>query len=340
MNFSRRTFMKVAALGGATLASDAGIKSVGKLVPSVNGPDPLPFVGWHGIATTCRECPAGCGMHVRHVDGRITKAEGNPDHPVNRGGLCARGQSALQGVYDPDRITAVRFRDRTSGTLRTESWQKAMAEIGERLTGKGRVAVMSRLENGALAEIMAAFASAFGSDRVLFYEAFSYDPLRRAHGTLLGRPVIPYYRLDEADYILSFGADFLETWVSNVQFARQFATMHELRQGRIGRFDYVGPRLSMTAANADRFAPVRPGREKDAALALLKIMAAEGLVKRGADVIGPLVRNLAIPAVPGLSAQDLRAMAKSSARRRRSPLPVPWGHRAPRPCSWQRPSPC
>ena len=310
MTLSRRTFMKVAAIGGATLASDSGVKSVGKLVPSVNLPEPLQPAAWQTVATTCRECPAGCGMHIRQVNGRITKAEGNPGHPVNRGGLCPRGQSALQGIYDPDRVSGVRVRDESTGAFRQESWQKAMEEIGGRLAkADGRVAVLSRLETGSLAEIMTAFAQSFGSDRVLLYEAFAYDPLRKAHGLLLGRPIIPFYHLNEAAYILSFGADFLESWVSNVQFAWQFADMHELKDGRIGRFDYVGPRLSMTAANADRFFPVVPGRERDVALALLKVMHTEGMIRNGRDVIGPVVANIDVRS-SGLPGQDLRAMAE------------------------------
>ncbi len=189
MDFSRRTFMKVAAIGGAAFASDAGVKYVDKLVPSIKRPDPLHPVEWHTIATTCRECPAGCGMHVRHRDGRITKAEGNPAHPVNRGGLCARGQSALQGIYDPDRVSGVHVREKRGGQFRPDTWQNAFARISERLKqSNGRVAVMSRLETGTLAEIMSAFAAAFGSNRVLLYEAFGWAVPKFYHLPLIRNP--------------------------------------------------------------------------------------------------------------------------------------------------------
>ncbi len=328
MDFSRRTFLKVAAIGGVTLASDSGIKHVGKLVPYVNPPEKMSPVEWHTLATTCRECPAGCGMHIWHKDGRITKAEGNPAHPVNRGGLCARGQSALQGVYDPDRVSGVHFRDRTGGPFRQETWQNAYSAIGERLQkANGRVALMSRLETGTLAEIMSAFARGFGSNRVLFHEAFNYGPLRSAHNAVFGRPVIPYYRLDKADYILSFGTDFLESWVSNVQFAWQFADMHELRDGKIGRFDYIGPRLSMTAANADKYVPVSPGGETEVALAILRIMNDEKAVKAGGSLIAPFIKNVDVrsAARPGLSEQDIRTMAKRFASSRSVALAGPVG---------------
>ena len=60
------------------------------------------YDNWY--ATTCRGCAAGCGAVVRIVDGRARKVEGNPDHPVNMGKLCARGQAIVQEQYHPDRL--------------------------------------------------------------------------------------------------------------------------------------------------------------------------------------------------------------------------------------------
>ncbi|MFO0753880.1 MAG: molybdopterin-dependent oxidoreductase, partial [Thermodesulfovibrionales bacterium] len=289
MEFSRRTFLKFAMVGGAVTAAEDGIRKAGRLVPYVIHPEKLPPVVWHTIATTCRECPAGCGMHVRHKDGRITKAEGNPVHPVNRGGLCPRGQSALQGVYDPDRVREVRYRAPGS-RLRPSNWKEALERIGKNLAeGEGRVAIMSRLETGMLAEIMSRFLRAFGSERLLFFEPFPYGPLREAHARLFGTESIPFYRLEQCDYLISFGADFLETWVSNVQFAADFGELRALRDGKVGRFTYVGPRLSMTACNADDFIQTSPGGERDIALALLKIMYDENRIRNGRSVVGSLV---------------------------------------------------
>jgi Fe-S-cluster-containing dehydrogenase component/anaerobic selenocysteine-containing dehydrogenase len=323
--------MKLAAIGGTGLVTETGARKAGKLVPYVVPPENISPVIGSTIATVCRECPAGCGMHVRHVNGRITKAEGNPVHPVNRGRLCPRGQSALQGIYDPDRVKSVQARER-SGPFRQESWQNAIAAVSGRLQKTaGRIAMLSRLETGTLSEIMSAFLSAFGSDRLLLYEPFHYAPLRKAHGTLFGQAVIPFYHLDQCRYILSFGADFLETWVSNVQFASQFSEMHSLKNGAIGRFDYIGPRLSMTAANADRYIAVQPGRERDIALALLRMMLDEGLVRSGLDLIQHVVRNFDINTVADryLSRNELRGMARRFGRGKSVALGGPLGAPGP-----------
>jgi Fe-S-cluster-containing dehydrogenase component/anaerobic selenocysteine-containing dehydrogenase len=288
-------------------------------------------------------------MHVRTREGRVVKPEGNPSHPVSRGGLCPRGQSAPQGLYDPDRV---RRPLRSSGGQRTEEggqkaqgsaasrplpsvvrnpsavpleqlaaialesgfepvpWAQALDEAARALKKARRLFLVSDLQTGALAEVMQQFHRAVGlPGAVAFYEAFDYEPLRTANEKLFGRAVIPRYRLQECDFILSLGAEFLESWISNVEFAWQFARMHHggpadrgpqsfptqiahrqtpdredparayplppeaERPTFSGEMAYLGPRLSMTAANADYFLQVPAGQESAAALALLQEVA-------------------------------------------------------------------
>jgi anaerobic selenocysteine-containing dehydrogenase/Fe-S-cluster-containing dehydrogenase component len=268
---SRRTFLWFAGGSSFAIASNQPRKLVNKLIPQVIPPDYIRPGEWEFFATTCRECPAGCGMHLWYRDGRVTKAEGNPAHPVNRGGLCARGQSALQGLYDPDRLQKVLHG--VNGKRSEATWEQALQDISAKIAAGGRVALLSSLQTGALAEVMTGFAGAFGSNRLRFYEAFNYQPLREAHRQLFGKAVIPSYDLEHSDFILSFGADFLETWISPVSYAYQFSNMHAYRgTSHMNRMAYVGPRLSMTAGNADIFLNVPPGQERSVAANLLKII--------------------------------------------------------------------
>ncbi len=230
---------------------------------------------WTIFATTCRECPAGCGMHVRVREGRVIKCEGNPNHPINRGGLCPRGQSAPQGLYDPDRVRGPLARPSaaTAGVVGHKSvpWSQALAEVTEALKRAKRLFLVSDLQTGTLAEIMQQFHNSLGlSGAVAFYEAFDYEPLRTANQKFLGRATLPRYKLAECDFILSFGAEFLETWISNVEFAWQFAEMHHRGPECRGELVYVGPKLSMTAANADHFVQIPAGQEHRAAAAILQ----------------------------------------------------------------------
>jgi molybdopterin-containing oxidoreductase family iron-sulfur binding subunit len=251
-------------------------------------------------------------MHLMHRNGRVTKAEGNPEHPINHGALCPRGQSSLQGLYDPDRLRLIIRRDK-NGHSSQSTWDEAVTAIAAQLQkAEGRLAVVSQLETGTLAEIMQTFTETFGSKRLLLYERFDYEPIKKAHDALFGRPLIPDYRLEESEFIISFAADFLETWISPVQFARAFAKMRTYENGKIGRHIYIGPRLSMTAANADEFIQVNPADVPLIALAMLAAIIKNGWAKKDvgrilSDIDTVSVRK-ALP--PGISEKKLDQWAK------------------------------
>ena len=89
----RRRFLQVAGAAGAGLAAGCSSGSSDRLLPYVVPPDEIiPGIPTF-YASTCRECPAGCGINVKTREGRAIKVEGNPAHPVSRGKLCARGQA-------------------------------------------------------------------------------------------------------------------------------------------------------------------------------------------------------------------------------------------------------
>jgi len=147
-------------------------------------------------------------------------------------------------------------------------------EVTGALENAKRLFVVSDLQTGTLAEIMQRFHRSRGlPGQVVFREAFDYEALRAVNGRLFGRPVVPRYRLDQCDLILSLGADFLESWISNVEFAWQFSEMHHRPPDYGGELVYIGPRLSMTAANADHFFQIPAGQEHRAALAILREVA-------------------------------------------------------------------
>ncbi len=160
------------------------------------------------------------------------------------------------------------------------------------------------------------------------YEAISHTPLREANRLTFGIEAIPFYDLEQAELILSFGADFLETWLTPIEHARQFASMRAYRQGRMGRFVYIGPRLSLTGANADEWIAVRPGTEGFLALGMIHVIFAEGLSEplpgQEKESLRKLVESFTPPTVAeqvGISADKIRVLARVFARSRPSRQP-------------------
>ncbi|HMK66614.1 MAG TPA: molybdopterin-dependent oxidoreductase, partial [Thermodesulfobacteriota bacterium] len=302
MPLTRRKFLKLLGLGGASTLTGCSDYSPTRLIPYLYPPeDIIPGKAlWY--ASTCRECPAGCGLLAKNRDGRVIKVEGNPVHPVSDGKLCPRGQASLQGLYNPDRFPGPMMKNR-NGRFDPITWEKGetiLARSLEALVQKKRgekIVFVSELINGSLKELIDLFLSEMKGSELLFYEPLSYEDLRKANQAVFQLDGLPHYRIDRADFLISLGAGFLETWLSNLEFARQFALFHSLKEKGKNPFIYVGPRLSMTANNADQWIGVPPGDEYLIALGLLQILLADG---QQVDFPGEL-KTVALQALQGFS---------------------------------------
>jgi anaerobic selenocysteine-containing dehydrogenase len=306
----RRSFMKLSGLtvAGAWLSGcQAGNE---KLIPYLIPPDEGVTPGEANYyASSCRFCPAGCGILVRVSEGRAKKIEGNPAHPVNRGKLCARGQAVLQELYHPDRVTQPLKRSgpRGSGAFTRISWDEALNILIEQLKTlqkektTDRLALVSPQLRGTLATLATRFMSSFGSSRHLSYELLGPDWLRTANRRSFGSSGLPFYDLAETSYLLSFGADFVEHHLSPVQYGNAFGRMRQGRDTVRGHFTYVGGRLSLTAASADRWLPARPGSEGTLALGMVRLILAESLFDKTVLTAGGLRANELLKQLDGYS---------------------------------------
>ena len=217
----RREFLKVLGASGAGAgALGCSTEAAERLLPYVVPPEHItPGVAtWY--ATVCQECSAGCGMWVRTREGRAVKVEGNPFHPVSQGGLCSRGHATLQGLYDPDRFTGPKIRE--NGQLRDASWEEAETLLAERVTSAGgNLLLLTGRSGPALSNLFDRFVAATGGVRAQ-RDGLTDAPLLEASRIAFGQGAAPRYDFAAARFVLSFGADFLETWISPVEFARGF----------------------------------------------------------------------------------------------------------------------
>ena len=272
----RRKFLTVLGVtgGGAAALSGCSTSRVEKLIPYlVQSEDQVPGVPtWY--ASTCTECAAGCGLHVKTREGRAIKLEGNPEHPVNQGRLCSLGQSALQGLYNPARVKAPMER-RGDGFVEI-TWDQAITRLAAEVTkANGRVAAISGAGRGTFSDLLAEWTAAAGG-RVARYDTFDHEPVRAANRQVFGTDQMPTYDFASARYILSFGADFLESWGSTMENQRGFAQSHGFSDGQSAKHVYFGPRASLTGLNADEFHAIKPGSEAVLALAIAGLVGGAG----------------------------------------------------------------
>jgi molybdopterin-containing oxidoreductase family iron-sulfur binding subunit len=275
-DLDRRNFLKLFGAAGTTAVLGGCSDPTRHLFPYINPPEDVVPGKASYYATTCRECPAGCGMLAKNREGRIIKVEGNPAHPISGGKLCMRGQASLHGLYNPDRFRGPMLRDST-GDFQQITWEKGEAILAEKLTelvqngGRDRIVFLTDINSGSLQDLIGHWLLEMGqSNGHIIYEPYAYEPLRKANQVVFGNDSVPAYNVAAADFLISFNAGFLETWISNLEYARLYGTFHPLRSDHKNTFVFVGPRLSMTANNADLWIPTRPGTEYAVALGIIR----------------------------------------------------------------------
>jgi len=272
----RRRFLTVLGTSGAGAVALAGCSTdrVEKLIPYlVQSEDQVPGIATY-YASSCTECSSGCGLHVRTREGRAVKLEGNPEHPVNRGKLCSRGQAALQGLYNPGRLKGPMARG-PGGKLQEITWDDAINRLAEKLgTASGKIAAISGAGRGTFSDLLSDWVGALGG-RVVRYEPFGAEALRAANRQVFGIDQLASYDFAKAKYIVSFGADFLESWPGSIEHQRGFAQSHGFSGAGVAKFVYFSPRRDLTGLNADEWYPVQPGSEAALALAMANVVLAE-----------------------------------------------------------------
>ncbi len=289
----RRDFLKVIGASGAG-AGLVGCSTEGaeKLLPYVTPPEEItPGVAtWY--ASTCDECAAGCGVWARTREGRVVKVEGNPNHPVSHGTLCSRGHSALQGLYNPDRLAHPMRKN--GETFETITWDEAEQLLADQVQAAGgRVAFLRGSTGPSMTALIDGFISAVGGT-VAHYDGLADSSLEAAARIAFGTAAGVRYDLDQANLVFSFGADFLGGWTSQVEYSRKYAAMsHTGEDGAKGKMVFLGPRLSLTGQNADEWIPIPSGTEAAVALAMASRIASRNNVAgpydaqlRGFDVAG------------------------------------------------------
>ncbi len=276
-NFSRRDFLKLAGVGAATTAILTGCGPASRYVkrePYMLMPE-FTYIGQSTYyATTCRECAAGCGLVVRTSQGRAIKTEGNAINPLNLGKTCARGQATLQGLYNPDRVTDPIKRKRGNASADTVPWDDATQIVADALKNNkpNEIAFLLGTTSDHLFDLVTDLTTQIGLNPPVRFGALSMfesrATLSQAAKNLFGQAGMPFFDVAKAQMVFSFGANFLETWLSPVSYTRGFAGLREALTKRRGTFVQFESRMSSTAGKADEWIPIQPGTEAMVALAI------------------------------------------------------------------------
>ena len=261
----RRDFLKYVGFSTAAAAVAASCEMpIKKAIPFANKPeDIVPGIAEY-YATTYVQDGDVVSVLAKVRDGRPIKLEGNTLSPITAGGTSARVQASVLDLYDTARL---RFPSISGKEASFEDIDKAIAA---ELNGAA-VIVTSSITSPSTKQVIAQFLAKHAGSKHITYDAVSHSAMLLANQASYGKTIIPTYHFENAKAIVSLSADFLGTWLSPVEFARQYAVGKKLdeKNPAMSRHIHFETVASMTGSNADEKYLCRPSELPIIAAALL-----------------------------------------------------------------------
>lgn len=276
---NRRDFLKIGAAATMVGATALGVDRLFEPSQNSRQVNASTTVSDELVKTTCALCPSGCGLEVRVVNGKAVKVDGDPLHPLNQGVCCLRGQTSLEVLYSPERIQRPRRQkgERGSGEWEEISWEEALTELADKLralraTGQAHtLAVVHGELRGQMRSMLQQFMRAFGSPNLISCSSLAEQAVRQASFLTQGINGLPIYDINNANYVMTFGGNLLESNRNVIGYLSSVAFMRRGRPQR-GKLVSVHPRLSLTGLKADEWIPIRPGSYAALALGMANVI--------------------------------------------------------------------
>ena len=277
----RRDFLKFLGFStaAATIAASCEIPFT-KAIPFANKPEDIVPGNYMYYATTYVQDGDAVSVLAKVRDGRPIKIEGNDLSPITKGGTSARVQASVLDLYDTARL---RFPTIDGNEATFEDVDKAVAAGIAGLGSAPIVILTSTVVSPSTKEVIAQFIAKHPGAKHVVYDAVSYSGILLANEATYGKKAIPTYRFDNAKVIVSLAADFLGTWLSPIEFAKQYATGKKIdeKNPEMSKHIHFESVASLTGSNADERFLHRPSETGAIAVALLA--AVNGQAVTGID---------------------------------------------------------
>lgn len=276
---SRRDFLKTLGFSVAAAAVVASCKRpVDKAIPYLVKPEEVTPGMANYYASSYFQANEYCSVLVKVRDGRPIKIEGNDLSSVSQRGTSARVQASVLDLYDDARFkTPLKRGEETN-------WQEVDDYISKKLTqlngeNKNVVLLSSTIISPTTHKVIEEFQIKYPNVEWQQYDAVSATGMLNANELSFGKKVIPDYRFDKAKVIVSFGADFLGTWLSSVEYTKAYAAGRRVLESgdQMNRHYQFESGMTVTGSNADVRFPVKPSEEKTILTALYyQLLQAKG----------------------------------------------------------------
>jgi MoCo/4Fe-4S cofactor protein with predicted Tat translocation signal len=268
---NRRDFLKFLGfgVGAATVAAGCDIP-VKKIIPYVVKPDAIVPGVANYYASTFVNGGDYCSILVKTREGRPIKIEGNDLSPITKGGTSARAQASVLSLYDVNRFTGPKMNK--DKKMVDTTWAEVDKIVLPTLQSSKNIRIVSNTNMSPTSKkAMGEFLAKYPNAKWVSYDPVSASALLDANLKNFGKRAVPSYHFDKAEVIVSFGADFLGTWISPIEYAADYVKgrkITDVANAKISRLVQVESHMSLTGSNADNRILVRPSEQGSAIIHL------------------------------------------------------------------------
>ncbi len=280
---SRRDFLKIMGFGVAAASLAACEAPIRKAIPYLNKPDTIDPGIPNYYASTYTQGGDYCSIVVKTREGRPIKIEGNKLSKITQGGSSAQVQASVLSLYDKERLTEPKKDGQSI------EWDTLDNEIIQKLTAVsssgGQIRIVSNtILSPTILQAINDFKEKYPGTEHITYDTQSASGILAANESSFGKRSLPTYDFSKANTIVSIEADFLGTWISPIDFSKQYAKTRKVsaENRKMSRHYHFESNLSLTGANADYRGPMKPSEEGQVVVTLYNLIAS----KAGASSVG------------------------------------------------------
>ncbi len=259
---SRRDFLKMMGFGIAAASLAACETPVKKAIPYLNKPVEIDPGIPNYYASTYINGGDTCSIVVKTREGRPIKLAGNDLSKVFEGGMHPQVEASVLSLYDQERLSGPYINGSAA------DWEALDKEVVSKLSSissaGGQIRIVSHtVVSPTTQKTIDAFISRYPTAQNVVYDARSVYGIRKANAASFGQAVVPSYDFSKARVIVSFGADFLGTWISPIEFTKQYSKTRKLGGDKksMSRHYQFESNLSLTGSNADYRTTIKPSQE-------------------------------------------------------------------------------
>ena len=275
---SRRDFLKLMGFSVAAASLAACETPVKKVIPYVNKPVDVDPGKANYYASSYVDGSNYCSVVVKTREGRPIHIEGNKLSKVSQGGVNAQTSASVLNLYDSSRLK--NFTKSGSVFKKADSDKEITAALESIASEGGKIRIVSQtILSPSTKAVITKFKEKFAGTELVTYDPISASALLKANNG-----VVPGYDFGKAEVIVSFSADFLGTWISPVEYSKQYSSGRKLSSSKktMSKHFQFESAMSLTGANADIRQVLKPTEEAHYLLSLYNKLSS----KLGGEAIG------------------------------------------------------